>query len=92
MLPDCLRCGYCCKTAACSFGEGKPCRYPAGDGPTDYECGLFDFIVEQPDAGVAPAFGAGCCCAANLDRQGLHSKAADAERATSILWPKSAPW
>ncbi len=71
MLPECLRCGYCCKTAACSFGEGKPCRYLVGEKPGDYECGLYDFTVEQPDAEVAPAFGAGCCCTANANRQGL---------------------
>ena len=71
MLPGCLRCGYCCKTAACSFGEGEPCRYLVGKGPGDYECGLYDLIVEQPDAEVTPAFGAGCCCATNPDRQEL---------------------
>ena len=56
VLSECLRCGYCCKTAACSFGESKPCRYLVDDRPGDYECGLYDFIVEQPDAEVAPAF------------------------------------
>ena len=72
MLPECLRCGYCCKTAACSLlGEGKPCRYLIGNQPGEYECGLYDFVVEQPDAEVAPAFGAGCCCVTNPDRQAV---------------------
>ena len=71
MLPECLRCGYCCKTAACAFGEGKPCRYLAGERQGDYECALYDFIVTQPDAEVAPAFGAGCCCNMNPERERL---------------------
>ena len=60
-----------CLTAACSFGEGKPCRYLTGDGPGDWEFAGYDFIMTQQGAEVDPGFGKGYEYDGNGERQAI---------------------
>jgi hypothetical protein len=73
--PECIRSGWCCKRAACGFGEWdedkKQCKFLEGEEAGKYSCGKYDEIVAgmpENGAGLSPAFGGGCCATLNNDR------------------------
>ena len=77
---SCVGSGFCCKQAPCPFGEATAPDNPAckhlKEVPQDvgkqsrYTCGIYDYIITQPDWENAPAFGAGCCSSLfNPDRE-----------------------
>lgn len=73
-MKECLRCGYCCKQAPCSFGTRSAsgvCVYLIGTQPGCYECDIAAEIKQQSGADISPAFGAGCCSPLNSDRKEL---------------------
>jgi hypothetical protein len=64
----CVRCGFCCKSFPCGFGEDdesggcvhlKEIDLLGGKVPI-YACGLYDYIRTQPGWKMSPAFGQGC--------------------------------
>lgn len=67
----CVRSGFCCKTATCSYGETDPqlgyCKYliseTKGDDFEFFKCGRYEYIIQQPGNEFMPAFGYGCCMA-----------------------------
>jgi hypothetical protein len=67
-VQECVRCGFCCKLAPCGYGEVDPatghCRHltvtDTINGVPTHGCSRYDFIRQQPDAHISPAFGAGC--------------------------------
>ena len=72
----CLRSGFCCKQAPCSFGEetspdNPSCIYLGGKEIGKYFCKKYKEIIDgMPDnmADLSPAFGHGCCSPLNSDR------------------------
>lgn len=69
----CVRSGFCCKQAACGFGEydqaGGQCKHLGRDDAGQYTCLIAEQIVQDPTWVISPAFGAGCCSTMNTDRQ-----------------------
>lgn len=79
LAQPCIRSGFCCKQAACSFGiwdeNIQQCKFlQIKDG--QYECGIASEIVTKPGWEISPAFGAGCCSPFNGDRQTILRKLA----------------
>ena len=64
----CVGSGFCCKQAPCGFGEWdadrRQCIYlevsEQETTTTRYRCGRYEYISQQPDAHLSPAFGTGC--------------------------------
>jgi len=71
---ECVRCGWCCKVHSCGAApfdrEKGQCSALVSSEDGTYSCGKFDEITSLPKEvwWSAPAFGAGCCSAANGDR------------------------
>ena len=70
----CVRSGYCCKQAPCTFGEVKSpdstqCKHLKGKKPGIYYCGIYEWIQQQPGNELSPAFNTECCSPLNSDRQ-----------------------
>jgi len=65
MIP-CIHCGYCCKTAACSYGgwdeKKQACKFLTDENL----CAIYDEVKHDP---VSPAMGAGCCSSLNSLRR-----------------------
>ena len=72
----CLRSGFCCKQAPCSFGavtsDNDPsCRFLGGSTAGEHFCMKYEEIqAGSPENGSAfsPAFGSGCCSPLNTFR------------------------
>jgi len=74
----CVNCGYCCRQAPCGWGKktsekDHTCCHLVADParPGRWLCGIYERIVGQPTADVAPAFGAGCCANRNTYRRAI---------------------
>lgn len=73
---SCVNCGFCCRIAPCPYGDvtsptDRACRFLVpGPKPGRWLCGKYnEIILDQPNASMVPAFGAGCCCSmCNPDR------------------------
>lgn len=69
----CIKCGYCCRTAPCSFGKWdhktNQCLYLTEKN----FCGVYEKIISRPVAEweLEPSFGSGCCSPFNSDRRNL---------------------
>ena len=63
-MSACVRSGYCCQQGICPSGEwdeeASQCKHLMGDTAGEYECGIYEWIIKQPNAEMSPAFGAGC--------------------------------
>ena len=81
-MKPCVRSGYCCKVAPCSFGEvtspeNSSCRFLGGSKSGEHFCTKYDEIVSgSPENGaeISPAFGSGCCSPFNSERLELIKK------------------
>lgn len=89
--PQCVNSGYCCKQAACPYGEWDEekhqCAFLEGDRPGEYRCGIYREIRDLPGSReISPAFGAGCSSNLNDDRMTILKEMRDAgtERADSV--------
>jgi hypothetical protein len=59
-IKTCVRCGYCCTVAPCTFGTyneiKKQCSYLTDNN----ECEIYDEIIKNSSCNLSPAFNTGC--------------------------------
>jgi len=82
-IKECVRCGFCCKQAPCSYGEvcgytdhkGWPeghCKFLQSNYGYTYICGKYDEIKHIENGSPYPMFGSGCSSPLfNKDRENV---------------------
>ena len=85
-LPECVRCGYCCKEAPCVHGSGSPCLYLVQQGAI-YSCSLVLTAAEEEKEyyEIDLDIGGGCVRAYNEDRKEMISASSRAGRPTEDI-------
>lgn len=91
----CVGSGFCCKLAPCPYGEWNKTKtqcahlIPIGTASGKhqrYTCGKYEYIVNQPDWQLIPAFGAGCCSTiGNPDRSAIIRELRNSDNLASDL-------
>ena len=56
----CVKCGFCCRQGACSYGRWDASRGACAFLTGDDKCSKYDEIVETEKDSAMPMFGCGC--------------------------------